>query len=206
MFHSPEHALYVAMLVQQWRIEPRNATAAICEQLRRNKLGEAGAAGQLPDMTPHDWHAQAVMTERTARRVLGSSSLEWAAIFASIGPADRTVDITAPGYDERGEFGEVTHHVNEFALRVSMLADHVRPVANMRDDMALDLVVQRQIGRGQHIKQADIAQTFGLSERQYFRVLGRIREPLRDLLSRAYRRLDDEFERTGIVGQLAECQ
>ena len=84
MFHSPEEALAVAFTMTELPIEPKNATQLIVEALRERYGLQMR---RVPTgLTPHDWHAQAVMVLEFTKRTLASRPDLWRAILAEYSP------------------------------------------------------------------------------------------------------------------------
>ncbi|GGX32697.1 hypothetical protein GCM10007242_44550 [Pigmentiphaga litoralis] len=84
MFHSPEEALAVAFTITELPIEPKNATQLIVEALRERYGLQMR---RVPTgLTPHDWHAQAVMVLEFTKRTLIKRPDLWNAIVAEYSP------------------------------------------------------------------------------------------------------------------------
>jgi hypothetical protein len=87
MFDCPEHALAVAFAITELPIEPKSATLLIIEALEaRFGVGKV----KLPTgLSPHDWHAQAVMALSFTEKTLKGAPMMWTAVVAELPGARR---------------------------------------------------------------------------------------------------------------------
>jgi hypothetical protein len=171
MFHSPEEALAVAFTMTELPIEPKNATQLIVETLReRHGL----QVRRMPTgLTPHDWHAQAVMVLQFTKRTLAARPDLWRAIVAEY----------SSGIEGTRAIQKVTDTL------VSGLTAEERLLA--------DLLIMRQF-RGRPALDA-IAGSFGLSRRTLARRERWWREQVAPLRMQAMQMLEEPMLRAGLL-------
>ena len=171
MFHSPEEALAVAFTITELPIEPKNATQLIVEALRERYGLEMR---RLPSgLTPHDWHAQAVMVLQFAQRTLASRPDLWRAILAEYSPRV------------------------EGALAIQAVADELVPGLSAEERVLADMLVMRQFRRRPALQ--DIAGRFGVSRQTVGRRERFWREQIGLLRRAAMQALEDPMRQAGLL-------
>lgn len=171
MFTSPEHALAVAFTIVELPIEPKNATQLIVEALReRHGLATAGIPSGL---TPHDWHAQAVMVLQFSKRVLASRPDLWRAILAE--------------YSQRVEG----------AMAIQEVSSELMQGLTERERLAADMLIMRQF-RGRPALER-IADQFDVSRRTLARRERWWREQIAPLRRQAIDVLSGPMVKAGLL-------
>lgn len=173
MFMSVEHALMVSFTIAGYPIEPKNATQSIVEALEE-RFGQR--APRLPSgLSPHDWHAQSVMTLQLTRRALDHGPL-WTVVQAE--------------YDG-GLSG---------ARAVQAVADMIRPeVLAGRDRLLTDALTMR-VFRGRP-RMRDLADSFDLSTGRLTRMQREMSEKVAPWRTQAIGRLHPAMEKAGLLQQ-----
>lgn len=175
MFSSPEHALTVAFAVVELPIESKNATQLIVEALRERYGMEAP---RVPTgLSPHDWHAQAVMVIQFTKRVL----------------ADRP-DLL------RAIMAEYCHNI-EGALAIQAVSNDMAADLTGEERLLADLLVMRQFRRLPRMR--DLADRFDVSERTLSRRERWWREEVAKLREQAVAALAHPMQSVGLIDAAA---
>ncbi|GGX11245.1 hypothetical protein GCM10007242_16660 [Pigmentiphaga litoralis] len=171
MFHSPEEALAVAFTITELPIEPKNATQLIVEALRERYGLQIR---RLPSgLTPHDWHAQAVMVLKFAERTLASRPDLWRAILAEYSPRI------------------------DGALAIQAVANDLVPGLSAEERVLADMLVMRQFRRKPALE--DIADRFGVSRQTVGRRERFWREQIAPLRRAAMQQLEEPMREAGLL-------
>lgn len=171
MFDCPEHALSVAFTITELPIEPKSATLLVVQALEeRYGVGKV----KLPTgLSPHDWHAQAVMTMSFASTALTHYPVLWSTAVAEY----------STGYAG--------------ALAIQEVSNHIAPDLPGADRLLTDLLVMRIMRRKPKLR--DLADSFNLSPQ----TIARRERDLKPAISQLRRRMVDELrgpmEQSGLV-------
>lgn len=172
-FKSPEHALRAAYFILATRIEPKTALLKIIEQM---EIMAGIRIESKTEMTPHDWHAQAVWIVQLAERVTGTK-IGFHVLQAMHG------DIMQP-------------QVRESLMQVSQW---VNPATESRERLMVDLVVTH-ILRGRPTQQF-IADQFGVAQKSISRLAKKYRDMLQIERDHVDAILWDEFKEAMIINE-----
>lgn len=137
MFRSPEHALHVAYNISALPIEAKNATQLIIEMLRE-RFDVTYERKAFSGLSPHDWHAQAAMTQGMTERVL----INHPTLMASI----------------RTEYSTGL----ELAMAAQLLSNHFRPNISSSERFAFDYLVVHLYRKNPSLR--EIQKHFGVSK------------------------------------------
>jgi hypothetical protein len=171
MFDCPEHALAVAFAITELPIEPKSATLLIIEALEaRFGVGKV----KLPTgLSPHDWHAQAVMTLSFTEKALASAPILWAAVVAEYSSGVRG------------------------ARAIQEVSSYLVPKAESTERLVTDYLIMRTFRRKPSLR--DIADHFGLSASTIGRKERAMHPAINQLRQRAMDMLRDPMEESGLV-------
>lgn len=171
MFDCPEHALSVAFTITELPIEPKSATLLVVQALEeRYGVGRV----KLPTgLSPHDWHAQAIMTMSFAQAALAHQPMLWTTAVAEY----------STGYAG--------------ALAIQEVSSYIAPDLPGADRLLTDLLVMRIMRRKPRLR--DLADSFNLSPQ----TIGRRERDLRPAVSALRQRLVDgllgPMQQSGLV-------
>lgn len=177
MFRSTEHALAVAYWLLALPIEPKSPTQLIVEMLRERF--DVTYERRLPTgLTPHDWHAQAVMVVSMVERELAGEPLLLAAV--------------------RAEYSTGV----EMARAIQQVTDYVAPGAGA-DHLVVDMLVMRLFQRRPTLMA--ISDQFDIPKTTLLRRERALREKVGGLRDRVLARLDGPMVRCGLVTAAVEA-
>jgi len=161
----------MAFAIGGYPIEPKNATQLICEALEE-RFGTR--APRTPSgLSPHDWHAQAVMTLQLTRRVLNDGPL-WDVVQAEF-------DCSVKG-----------------ALAIQAVSDRIRPAALAgKDRLLVDALTMRVFRRKPRLR--DVSDNFDISPGRLARIERAMSAEVAPLRQQAIIRLHPEMEGCGLL-------
>lgn len=137
IFQSPEHALSVAFAFEALRIEPRNATTRIINDMRARRGMYSDADKAPSDMSPQEWHAETALIRRRVKEALAGEPILFCPVLA-----------------------EYSHGI-EGAQAIQEISQHLEPDLSGSDRLLCDLIVMRAFRGGLSI--AKIAAAIGVS-------------------------------------------
>lgn len=167
-FKSPEHALKVAYYILATRIEPCNVIQKLIEKNTGGKIHGAG------DLSPHDWHVQAVWIINLAKRLVGKK-IGFHVLQASFG------DIM--DNDVRQSLFEVSQWLTQ--------------TVDSRERLITDMTVTHML-RGRPT-QRFIADQFGIPQANVFRIIRKYRDMINMERDHVDAILWSEFKTAGLV-------
>ncbi|WP_454691146.1 hypothetical protein [Achromobacter aloeverae] len=179
MFRTPEHAIEVAYLMLALPIEGKNNTQIIIEQLRQ-RFDPSYLERPLSGLSPHDHHAQAVMTLQLVRRVLRDSPM-FHVLQAKFGTG------------------------SEGATSARVISEWVNPAApaDSTERELTDLLVGNVLRGRPRIR--DISDRFDVSKSAVGRLASAYRVLIYGLLGRAVQRLEIHMQDAGLVPVAADA-
>lgn len=174
-FACSEHAIAVAYLMLAMPIEPKNPTQLICEALQE-RFDVEYERKALSDLTPHEWHAQAVFIVKLVERTLGNSI----------------------GF----HLLRVQHATGlEGAESARAVSEWLNPVGEGRERLVTDMLVCRMLRGRPRIR--DLSDRFDVPKSTLHDVLQAYRQLIEPEREAAMGRLDVAMADAGIVASAA---